>query len=398
MLVLAIVGGSTTLSTGFGDAAIKYVSRMRGRMDWEGVGRLVQTSFTINLVLGSIVAGVLWLVAPASRHVFRIDLQLTDVWIWSLRIGAVLLLVRSVEFVLISSLRAFEQYRPAVLVSSLARVTTIAVAALLVEYGAGVTAIIAATACVSVVSLGLQILMVRVHIGVFPLVSSIDVRVCRPIISFGSFSWVQAFSGTIFSQADRLLVGALLGTTTLAYYTLCVQMAQPIHGLIASGMNFLFPHLSTRAAAHPAWTLRSSINRSILINLIAASAMTLAVMVGGKYFLRFWMGKAFEQDAALPLSLIALSFGFLACNVAGHYALLALGHVRYLTLINLIGAGLAIAIAAILIPRLGIAGAAIGRLAYGPVTWIMYWKLHQLLAPPPQPSIETDSVLATAGD
>ena len=42
-------------------------------------------------------------------------------------------------------------------------------------------------------------------------------------------------SGTIFSQADRLLVAALLGPAALAYYGICVQAAQPIHGLHPPG-------------------------------------------------------------------------------------------------------------------------------------------------------------------
>jgi O-antigen/teichoic acid export membrane protein len=398
MLVLAIVGGSATLSTGFGDAAVKYVSRMRGRMDWAGLEQMVQASFTINLLLGSIVAVILWIIAPHSQHIFRIDTQLSNAWVWSLRIGALLLVIRSVEFVFISTLRAFEHYQPAVLISALARIATITVAVLLVRNGAAVTAIIAATTVVAIVSLGMQIWMVRLYVGALSLAPAINFRSWRPILTFGTFSWMQALSGTIFSQADRLLVSAMLGTTALAYYSLCVQIAQPIHGLIASGMNVLFPHLSTKAATHPAWMLRPNIARSILINLAAASAMTLPLVFGGKYILRLWMGRAMEEAAAPTLRLVALSFGFLACNVAGHYALLALGRVRYLTTLNLIGAGLALSVAAFAIPRFGMSGAAIGRLTYGPVTWIMYWNLHRLLAKPLEPAVDTGSVLATAGD
>ena len=40
MLVLAVIGSSGTLCTGFGDAALKYISVMRGKNDFAGVVRI----------------------------------------------------------------------------------------------------------------------------------------------------------------------------------------------------------------------------------------------------------------------------------------------------------------------------------------------------------------------
>ena len=77
----------------------------------------------------------------------------------------------------------------------------------------------------------------------------------------------------------------------------------------------------------------------------------------------------------------ALAFGALAMNVVPYYALFALGHVRLVTILNLVGGGATILVAAFLIPHIGLPGAAVGRLLYGPITWISYFKLKTIISP-----------------
>jgi O-antigen/teichoic acid export membrane protein len=91
------------------------------------------------------------------------------------------------------------------------------------------------------------------------------------------------------------------------------------------------------------------------------------------------MGVEFSRHAAVSLSLLALSFALLAFNIPGHYALMALGRVRFLAGLNLVGGIVSLLVALALIPHLGIVGAAIGRVTYGPITWLLYPKLRSVL-------------------
>jgi O-antigen/teichoic acid export membrane protein len=58
---------------------------------------------------------------------------------------------------------------------------------------------------------------------------------------------------------------------------------------------------------------------------------------------------------------------------------MAFGQVRYLTGLNLFGAAISLVVAFALIPHFGIMGAALGRLSYGPITWLLYPKVSGLL-------------------
>jgi O-antigen/teichoic acid export membrane protein len=92
------------------------------------------------------------------------------------------------------------------------------------------------------------------------------------------------------------------------------------------------------------------------------------------------MGASFAQQAWPVLSIVAIGFGFLALNVTGHYALLALRHVRLVSMLNLAGGAAMLLAMVLLAPRFGLAGAAIGRLLYGPITLLMYWRLRAVLS------------------
>jgi O-antigen/teichoic acid export membrane protein len=379
MLILTIIGSSGTLCTGFGDAALKYVSMMRGRFDYQRVTEVIRTSITINLGFGLAMALVLCGLAPwGATHVFHLR-ELAPSFTLSLRIAACVLVVRSVTFVFISTVRAFEHYRVATQVNSAERMLVVVSAIFFAGHGHGVPSIMLMTLGIDVLALVALGYGAQQLAGRGCLLPSFNVAGWRPLVSFGTFSWLQALAGTIFSQADRVIVASLLGPAELGFYALCVQVSQPIHGLIASGSNVLFPHLSARAENASAKELLASSARAFRLTCIAIALLASPLIFGSRLLFRLWMGPAFAQHAASSLSVVALSFALLAFNIPGHYALLALGRVRFVTAVNLVGGALSLGLALLLVPRFGILGAAMARLAYGPVTWLIYLKLDHVL-------------------
>ena len=380
ILVCAAVGGGNTLTTGFGDAAMKFISLARGEGDWPAVVNTVRSAMTINLFLGLLIGTALWVVAPYTvHHVFKIEAKLHLPAIEALRIGSFTLLVRSVESVLISTLRAFEQYLPSVRINVISRCATIVVAVLVVVRGGGVPTIMIASLTLSCMATLLQARAVWHHVGEMNLLPSSDKVALSKIVSFGSFSWLQALSALAFSQADRLVIGALLGTSAVAYYSVSTQAAQPIHGISSAGLHFLFPHLSTRHASEPATVLRRVIGSALRLNLLMAIALTLPVALFGKPLLKLWMGAAFASATGPTLELLAVAFGLLAMNVTAHYTMLALGQIRYLTYLNLAVGAATFLLMSVLAHHWGMLGAAVARLLYGPFTWVMYLKIRSLL-------------------
>jgi O-antigen/teichoic acid export membrane protein len=306
--------------------------------------------------------------------------------------------MKSIESVFISTLRAFETYGSTVRISICSRIAILAAAVVLSRSGFNVVSIMTATLFITAVGALAQALALKSKIRDFLPLPSWHMKTVLDIASFGSFSWLQAIASVVFSHADRFFVGFFIGAPAIAYYGLCVQAAQPIHGLISSGMHFLFPHLSAR---YPVASL-SEIRRKIILALKVSGTMvvllSLPLIVFGHRLLTLWIGFSFTQQPPLMFPITVCSFALLGMNVTAHYALLAAGYVRVVTYLNLLAGIVMLLVMAVLIPKYGLQGAALARLVYGPITCLAYAHLYRIIwRAEPDTSLMQSSIYKTAG-
>ncbi|HXC94886.1 MAG TPA: oligosaccharide flippase family protein [Edaphobacter sp.] len=386
LLASAAVSGGGIVSGSFGDAAIKYVGECRSREDWSGVTRIVRNMMSINLTLSGILALILWCLAPyLTHHIAKADPGLKAICMMSLRIGSGLLLIKSIESVFISTLRGFEIYGVTVRIAMIFRCAILMSAVVLASEGHDVVSIMFASLVLSIIGMVAQGAALRNKIGTFSPIPTWDRKTVSDIATFGTLSWLQAVASVVFSQADRFFVAFFLGAPAVAYYGLCVQAAQPVHGLVSSGMHFLFPHLSARYPVAPGSEIKRKVVLAVRLNILMVSILSLPVILFGKHILRIWIGSAFDQQPQFIFPIIVLSFAFLGLNITAHYALLAAGQVRIVTGLNLLAGVTMLLLMALSIPGHGLEGAALSRLIYGPITCLAYIRLRDVVWSPDTP-------------
>lgn len=399
VVATAAVSAGSIVASGFGDANIQYVASIRGGGDSGALLRAVRSMIGINLLLGTAIALVSWTLVPLlARHVAPSDINLQIACLRSLRIASLLMLVRAIESVCISTQRAFERYGTAVRISILVRLLTLAFAVLLTCCGLGVVSIMAATAVLMVLGTAAQLIGLKRHLGAASLLPSFDRAATAALFGFGIFSWIQAVSGVIFSQSDRLILGVSFGATAVTAYALCVQMAQPIYGIAASGLHFLFPYLSCRQATTPLPLLKKTILMAFTINLLLVSGETIAVLLLGRPILRIWVGEEIARSASAILAPVVWSFALLGLNVTAYYTMLAVGRVRVVTWLNFAGGAAMLLMMALLLPRAGIYGIAMARLCYGLITLLTYLPLIRLLREKQSPRLSASSSYSVCED
>lgn len=380
LLASAAVNSGNVLSSGFGDAAVKYVAMYRGRNDLEGVARVVRGMLAINLTLSGLLAAALWAMSPyAAAHVVHSDAGLRVACTQALRIGSLLLVARSIDGVFANAMRAFEWYSMPVRIAMAFRIATLVAAVALVARGFGVVEVMSATLAMAVCAAATQGLAMRAVLGKLVLLPSLHRATLKMIAGFGAFSWVQALSATVLGQVDRLVIGVFLGAPAVASYGLCVQAAQSIHGVVAAGFHVLFPHLSSRSEAETPAELRRTVWHAFRTNLLLALALALPMALPSRPILAAWVGAEFARESWPVLTILACGFGMFALNVTAHYALLALGRVRLVTALNLAAGAAMLTLMLVLTPRFGILGTAWARMVAGPITCLLYLPLQRAL-------------------
>jgi O-antigen/teichoic acid export membrane protein len=191
---------------------------------------------------------------------------------------------------------------------------------------------------------------------------------------------------------DRIVTGAGFGAAAVSSYVICAQLAQPIYGVAAAGLHFLFPYLASREAVRDKGALRRGVMLAVFANAVFVCAALAALLVLGKSVLRLWGGEAIAGPGAALLPVIACSAALPALGLAGVYSMLALGQARTVAFLNVAGAVAMLVSAPVLMNRFGVAGMGYARLLYGPFILAVYLPLVFRLARKPEADARIDSL------
>lgn len=380
MISTAVVSAGGIIASGFGDANIQRVARLRGTGDAPAMAHTVRGILGINLVTGTVLAALAWVGSPyAARHIAVARMVPATECLIALRIGSALILLRAIETVAVSTQRAFEEYQSTVQISAAVRLLTLACAAVLALFERRTISILAATAACMILGTILQFRQARRLLDGASLWPAFEPEATRDLLKSGAFVWFQALGGVIFAQFDRILLGVSLGAQAVASYVLCVQFAQPIAGLTASGLNFVFPYLSGRTSTMSREVLRRTLLKVFSVNLVAVGGCAGALLLAGNRLMRLWAGAAVAHNAAPIFPWIILGSALTGLSVTGIYALQAFGRFRTVAIISLGGRVAMLPLMLYLLHQWNMEGLSIARFCLGSVALLVYLPLWRIV-------------------
>jgi len=384
MFAGAVINIGAVIASGFGDANIRIVATQRVIGDHEKVVRAIRGAMGIHLALGAAMANLAWLICPimATRLAGALS-GLRVESLWSLRLASIMILIRAIESVCISTQRAFERYGAAIRVSVVARIASLVAAVIVPLATHSVASVLAATCIISACGVWVQLVHLRGLLHAASLLPLLERETTVALLGFGVFAWIQAVSGLIFGQLDRLLTGIAFGAAAVTAYSLCVQLCQPIYGVTAAGLHFIFPRIAAKDALGDEAGVRRTVLGGICANAMIVGVGTAGVLLLGVPLLRVWAGTTMAQTSGPLLPVIAWSTAASGLGVAGAYSMSALGRVKSMTSFILAGGGLMTLAMWWLSRRYGLYGLAWGRLFYGPITCLVYLPLAILLGKRP---------------
>lgn len=380
MIATAVISAGGIIASGFSDANIQRVAHLRGTGTLDLIPCTVRSILGINLVLGFALAAGAWIAAPyAAPHIAVAHQTSTDECLTSLRIASVSILLRSIDTVGVSTQRAFEHYRGAVQISTAVRLLTLASAAVLAILGHRTTDILLATALFLALGTCMQFRQLRMYFTAVPLLPHFLSAETRVLLRMGVFVWLQELGAVVFGQLDRILLGVSLGALAVAPYSLCVQFAQPIFGLSASGLHFLFPYLSGRMSTISSAGLKRTVLKAFCCNLVLVACSAAALLLLGNRLIRLWAGTAVAHIAAGILTPVVLGTALMGLSVTGTYAMQALGRFREVALISMACRATMLLMMILMLRHMGLQGLAMSRLCYGSAALLVYLPLMRQL-------------------
>ena len=361
-LLWAVVGYFSLLDLGISRAITKFLAEADTLGDKRLSSRITWTSLTVSGGLGVIMMGAVLASTPLLlSRVFKIAPELHQEVSQAFFYAAIslpfMLFFGTIKGVQMALLR-FDLVN--VFQGGMSLFQWIG-SVVLVWYGYGLKEIMLLTFLLRVVSAGITFLLLRRLIPEFyHNAVLIDSAILKKLLHFGGWVTVSQVVSPLFMYLDRILIGAFLSLTAVAYYSVPQEALSRLLIVPVSLSIVLFPVFSGRTVAGEdqakIWDLYY---RSIKYLGLLMLPVALMVAIHAQEILHLWVGAQYGKESAMVLQII--SFGFLLNSVAliPSTVIQAFGRPDLTAKFHLLELPLVVILNIVLIPVIGIAGAGI---------------------------------------
>jgi O-antigen/teichoic acid export membrane protein len=381
-LAWTIIGYFGFLDLGLGRASTKYIAGALADGRSDEVSRIVWSSATLQLVLGTAGAGIIMLLASVlATDVLRID----DPLLRAETGRTFAVIAAGLPLVLLSGtfsgvLEAHQRFDLVNAVRVPGNVATLVIPALGAAAGASLPVIVAWIVVARALALlGFWTLAVRLserlplrrpHAGTL-----------RMLLGFGGWLSVSLLAVPAFTYAERLILGGLRSLTELAYYAVPFEIVARSAILPAAVAFTLFPAFSSALGDRSA--IQRLFRKPVQLLFVAQWPLLVVFWLFPEELMTAWMNAEVAQAGAPALRLLALAFflnGFAQVALAG---VQGLGRPDLKAKLDLVQLPAYLLVAVLLISRFGISGAAAAKLLVtGADTLLLFVFARRLGAPP----------------
>lgn len=181
------------------------------------------------------------------------------------------------------------------------------------------------------------------------------------IFRYGIYSWLQMIISALNNQADKLVIGSLLGPSVLGYYAVCMQLVIKIHEIPAAASAFLFAKFSSLYESKQTAQIRKVYSIAFICKSIFIIIASLVAYVFAHSILTLWISLEFANLHTDLFRLLVLSVAIGAFAIIPNYYLNGTGFIKINTALSLSTSVSIFTIMSILIPYFGDSAAGLSR-------------------------------------
>jgi O-antigen/teichoic acid export membrane protein len=181
----------------------------------------------------------------------------------------------------------------------------------------------------------------------------------REVTAFSLYLFLISVTIHVAINIDNLIIGATLGTASIAVYTVAVRLADYQRQLCGQFSGFLFPLAVRFDASQNVEALRATLLDGTRIALGLVAGVTLCLLAFGRQIVALWMGPGFGESIA-PLYVLSLAGVVMVAQGPAGTILLATGRQRLVAAASMLDILLNIGLSLALVSRYGLMGVALG--------------------------------------
>jgi O-antigen/teichoic acid export membrane protein len=373
-LVSAVIGLVALAEAGLALSTTIFVSRGLADGDVTGISETLTVTGGAILVLATIAAGVMWFFAPAAIHLFP---HLTPVEqqaaIPALRLAGLVIWTRLPQQVLVGIEQAYQHYGLLNLLNTAQAVVLTLGLVAIASQGGGIRGLMWWQLVIGSFSLAAHIY------ACWKLLQPLNVRPLwnrRKGIEIGRYSilaWLTVLGSTLFTQMDRVIIGALLGPIQLGIYAAITNITAQINSFSALPVQPLLPALSTQVVQDghtPSPLISQQVKQALQVNAVVAFGLGAVLFTLSPQLARLLLPGIATGNLVDLFQLAAVIYSLYSVNAVGYFILFAAKDVRTCMIIQLCSGVFSLIIIGIGAQWFGLRGAILGNVGYN-VVWLL---------------------------
>lgn len=354
ILLMSITGLLGIGNLGLGEATLRYVSYYYGRGDLIGINRTVSTTLFVYLLMGSIVGTSFFLTSPYLVTLFALSPN-------DQLLGASLLKLTAINFVIgvvgrsVSSIpQGLQRYDISTKMSIAEMLFQTIGSMLLLFMGYGIYELILWAIATTLFNQVLGISVAKHLIPNLRLLPSVCIAGIKEVFSYGIFSFIVQILGTIWSQADRLLLGTMVNSASVGYLTVPQNLSFRGVSAVNSAGHVLFPKYSAMIDDK---YVKNTFLQSTWILLCTTVIVFAPVTILFPDFLRLWINADFANESGYVGQIVAASCMVRGAFISYEVLFKGIGKPQYIAKLIVLTAVTSLLVNLLLIPPYGLSGA-----------------------------------------
>ncbi|MCB8987231.1 MAG: oligosaccharide flippase family protein [Ardenticatenaceae bacterium] len=205
-------------------------------------------------------------------------------------------------------------------------------------------------------------------------------RRARDVARYSGLTWISTLSGALFTQFDRVIVGAILGPTILGVYAVITTVAKKINFVSVLPIQPLLPTLSKMYSdetpdRQPMIVL---VKKALQLNVVVSLGAGISVFMFANIIMQIMISDVIPEGAVWGLRIAAIIYALYTLNAVGYFTLMSTKAAHICAAIQISGALLSLLLIAIGSRYYGLMGAVIGNVG-NLVTWLMVvWGMKRV--------------------
>jgi len=364
VLSTAFLGLGGVFDLGLSTTTARYIARHHARGDTLALSATVTAGVTLYAVIGLVLTVVAFMLAPQVAALLDGAGAPTDQLTRILRIAALGFVPMMIKNAAISVPIGLERFSRSMIISMLQTLLTFLLASIATGFGDSVGLVVAS----SIVALTITAVIGSViAVGLLrPLGTTItwSRRQARRMLPFLAFTAAASLGVIAFSSIDRLVVGAVLGTSSVAFYAIAVGLAANLLTVADVISRPLMPSASAWASGGGLQQARTHL-RSWTLGILALEACAALVALGGSdWFLTTWLGAGAAAQVVTPFRILVVVYATIGVFAPAYHVANGTGYPQLPAAGSLVGGTLTIALILALAPTWGLTGAALANAGY----------------------------------